>query len=216
VIPYAAATVPPAKNPTRESPLSEQSLSPSPALISLDVGIGLSIFGSVLQEIFYFKPQTIFVSQVFVTILAYIIGEFMAFAIPRCGKIGRFLNPGPFNEKEHAAITLMASAASVSALATEALAAQQLFYGGYPNHVAGVFIVLSSQLLGFGMAGMLRDVIVRPTKMLWPMTLPISSLLESLHRDKWVAKSRLKIFYVVFFVMLLWEIVPEVSQDLPC
>lgn len=41
------------------------------------------------------------------------------------------------------------------------------------------------------------------------MNLPITSLLESLHKDKAVAKARLKIFYIVFFFMLVWEIFPE-------
>lgn len=162
------------------------------------IGLGLSCFGAVLQEIFYFKPQTIYVSVIFLTVLAYILGEFMAIIIPRRGAIGHFLNPGPFNMKEHASITLMASAASQSALATEALAAQDLFYGGYPSKVAGVFIVISSQLIGYGIAGLLRDVLVYPTHMLWPMNLPVTSLLESLHRDKTEAKARLRIFYIIF------------------
>ena len=166
----------------------------------------------MLQEIFYFKPQTIYVSQVFLTVIAYVLGEGMTYAIPWNGKIGRFLNPGPFNAKEHAAVALMASAASQSALATEALAAQQLFYGGYPSHAAGVFITLYSQLISYGIAGLVRDIIVRAVKMLWPMTLPISSLLESLHRHKKESQARLKIFYVVFAVLFFWTIVPEVSM----
>jgi hypothetical protein len=105
-------------------------------------GLGLSAFGSVLQEIFYFKPQTIFVSLVFLTVWAYILGDFMAWVIPRKGFL-RYLNPHPFNSKEHAAITIMASAAAQSALATEALAAQELFYGGYPSRAAGIFTVLT-------------------------------------------------------------------------
>ncbi|PYI13003.1 OPT superfamily oligopeptide transporter [Aspergillus japonicus CBS 114.51] len=173
------------------------------------LGAGLSIFGGVLQEIFYFKPQTIYVSQVFLTVIAYILGEAMAYAIPRRGMIGRLLNPGPFNAKEHAAIALMSSAATQSALATEALSAQQLFYGGYPNHAAAIFIVLSSQLIGFGIAGLLRDVIVRPTKMIWPMTLPITTLLESIHKDKQEAKAKLKIFYIFFGALFVWTIIPE-------
>lgn len=132
------------------------------------LGSGLSIFASVLQEIFYFKPQTIFVSLVFLTVIAYVLGDAMAAAIPRKGVL-RYLNPHEFKRKEHAAITIMASAAAVSALATEALAAQELFYGGYPSKAAGIFIVLSSQMLGFGVAGLLRDIIVYPVKMLWPM-----------------------------------------------
>ena len=139
----------------------------------------------------------------------------MALIIPRKGAIGRFLNPGPFNMKEHASITLMASAASQSALATEALAAQELFYGGYPNKAAGIFVVITAQLIGFGLAGLLRSILVYPTHMLWPMNLPITSLLESLHKDKAVAKARLKIFYIVFFTFLVWEIFPEVSAPQP-
>jgi hypothetical protein len=168
-----------------------------------------------LQEIFYFKPQTIYVSVVFLTVLAYILGEAMAIIIPRKGAIGRFLNPGPFNLKEHAAITLMASAATQSALATEALAAQDLFYGGYPSKAAGVFIVITSQLIGYGLAGLLREVLVYPSHMLWPMNIPVSSLLETLHRDKTETKARLKFFYIVFFVMLVWEIFPEVCFRYP-
>ncbi|KAF2096568.1 OPT superfamily oligopeptide transporter [Rhizodiscina lignyota] len=173
------------------------------------LGIGFAVFGSVLQEIFYFKPQVIYVSVVFLTVLAYILGEFMAYTIPRKGAIGRFLNPGPFNGKEHAAIALMASAAAQSALSTEALAAQQLFYGGFPSRAAAVFITLSSQLIGYGIAGLLRDVLVYPTKMLWPYNLPVASLLESLHKDKAATKKRLRLFYIVFFVLFFWEVVPE-------
>jgi hypothetical protein len=66
----------------------------------------------------------------------------------------------------------MASAAGQSALATEVLAAQELWYGGYPSKAAGIFITLSSQLLGYGLAGLLREVLVFPTKMLWPVRKP--------------------------------------------
>ncbi len=36
-------------------------------------------------EIFYFKPQVIYVSLVFLTVIAYAFGEFMAAVIPRRG-----------------------------------------------------------------------------------------------------------------------------------
>jgi hypothetical protein len=135
----------------------------------------------------------------------------MALVIPRKGAIGRFFNPGPFNLKEHASITLMASAASQSALATEALAAQDLFYGGYPSKAAGIFIVITSQLLGYGIAGLLREVLVYPTHMLWPMNLPVTSLFESLHRDPVETRARLRLFYIIFGIMFVWEIFPEAS-----
>ncbi|THY02860.1 OPT superfamily oligopeptide transporter [Aureobasidium pullulans] len=175
----------------------------------LFLGFGLSIFASVLQEIFYFKPQTIYVSSVFLCVIAYVLGEAMAKVLPSKGVLGKYLNPHPFNMKEHAAITLMASAAGQSALSTEVLAAQELWYGGYPSKVLGVFITLSSQLIGYGIAGLLREVLVYPTKMLWPINLPVTTLLESLHKDKVAAKQRIKLFYIVFIVVFVWEVFPE-------
>lgn len=57
----------------------------------------------------------------------------MAILIPRSGAIGRFFNPGPFNMKEHASITLIASAASQSALATEGLGSPRLVLWRVPK-----------------------------------------------------------------------------------
>ena len=69
----------------------------------------------------------------------------MSLLIPRWGPVGRFLNPGPFNMKEHAAIVIMASSASVSATSTLVIAAQKLYYGGYPNQGGAVFITMATQ-----------------------------------------------------------------------
>jgi len=169
----------------------------------------LAIFASVLQEIYYFKPQVIYVSVVFLTVLAYPLGEGLAFIIPRKGAIGRFLNPFPFNSKEHAGIVVMASSSATAAVATEILAAQKLYYNTSPNPGAAIFLVISAQLLGYGIAGLLRPVLVRPTRMLWPINLPINSLLETLHRDKSETKARLKYFWIIFTCMLVYETVPE-------
>lgn len=173
-------------------------------------GIGLSAFGAVLQEIMYFKPQVVYVSVMFLTVLAQAMGTAFSTFIPRTGVIGRFLNPFPWNRKEHTAAVLMASAASVSALSTEALAVQKLWYGGYPNQVAGIFITLSSQLIGYGVAGMMRHILVHPTSMLWPINLPITSVMETLHKPKAETKGRFKWFWVVFVAIFCWEWFPEV------
>lgn len=133
----------------------------------------------------------------------------MSYAIPRIGPVGRFLNPGPFNSKEHAFIVIMASASATAAVATEILAAQDLYYGSTPEPAAAVFLVISSQLLGYGIAGLLRSVLVQPTKLLWPINIPVNTLLETLHRDKAETKVRLKVFYIVFGVMFVWEVIPE-------
>ncbi|SMR54540.1 unnamed protein product [Zymoseptoria tritici ST99CH_1A5] len=172
------------------------------------LGSGLSIFGSTLQEIFSFKPQSVGVSLVFLTVIAFVLGDFMAFAIPRWGFL-RYLNPHPFTKKEHASIAIMASAASVSALATESLAVQDLFYGGYPSKGAGIFVVLSSQIIGFGVAGMMRGTQVHPTRMIWPVALPVNSLLETMHGSNDGTKRKMRFWYIAFLSMFCWEIVPQ-------
>jgi hypothetical protein len=58
-------------------------------------GIGLSTFGGSLATIYYFKPQTALVSQVFLAVVSYVIGEAMAKVIPTSGWIGRLFNPHP-------------------------------------------------------------------------------------------------------------------------
>ena len=98
------------------------------------------------------------------TVIAYAIGEFMAAFIPRKGVIGSWFNPFPFNSKEHAFIVIMASAAATNAVSTEILAAQRLYYNMDPSPGAAIFLVISSQLLGFGIAGLLRSVLVQPTR----------------------------------------------------
>jgi OPT oligopeptide transporter protein len=57
------------------------------------LGVGLSAFGGVLSTIYYFKPQTLGVSTIFLGCISYILGEAMSL-IPRVGPL-RWLNPHP-------------------------------------------------------------------------------------------------------------------------
>lgn len=175
---------------------------------SFFLGIGLACFGAVIAEIFYFKPQSINVNVIFLEIIAFVLGE-LTTLIPRWGKIGRFLNPGPFTQKEHVFITIFASSAATCALGTEQLAVQSLYYNETPNAASAIFMLLSSQMLGYGFLGGLRKLFVYPTKMLWPLQMPEASLFQSLHLNKAIAKKRLKVFWWVCGFVIIWEMVPE-------
>lgn len=91
----------------------------------------------------------------FLAIIAYVLGIAWETLVPSRG-IFRYLNPGPFNKKENAFIVIMASAAANSALGTEVLAVQRLFYNINPNPVAGIFLLFASQMIGYGIAGLMR------------------------------------------------------------
>jgi hypothetical protein len=177
-------------------------------------GLGLSCFGSSLATIFLFKPQSVSVSIIFLTVISYVGGNAMEQFIPRNGKIfkwmpGKWLNPHSFNSKEHIAIIIMSSSASSAAYATEVLAAQKLYYGVIPGPAVALLLLFSSQLLGYGMAGVLRKSLVYPTKMVWPSILPLSSLVETLHRDRAEMQKRWRFFWIVFFSIAVWELFPQ-------
>ncbi|KAK3316743.1 OPT superfamily oligopeptide transporter [Apodospora peruviana] len=175
------------------------------------VGLGLSAFGAVIAEIFYFKPQTVSVSSIFLVIAAFCLGE-ATVLIPRWGKIGRFLNPGPFNQKEHVFIVIMASSAATCALGTEQLAVQSLYYGNQPNAASAIFMLFSSQCIGYGLLGIMRKAFIYPTKFLWPTSLPLAALFQSMHLNKDLAKKRLRVFwYVCLAVMYMFPMTIGIS-----
>ncbi|KAG1803724.1 OPT oligopeptide transporter protein-domain-containing protein [Suillus plorans] len=172
------------------------------------IGLGLSAFGGSLAQIYYFKPQTVNVSLMFLGIISYVIGLAMETFIPRYGLL-RYLNPGPFNKKENAFIIIMASAAANSALATEVLAVQRLYYNITPNAVSSIFLLFSSQLLGYGIGGLMRGILLYPSKMLYPGVLPLLSMLDAFYHDGIAARRKLKVFYFVFTAIFIWELFPE-------
>lgn len=172
------------------------------------IGLGLSTFGGVLAEIYYFKPQTVLVSLMFLAVVSYILGIFMETFIPRRGLL-RYLNPGPFNKKENAFIVIMASASANSALGTEVLAVQRLYYNITPNAGASVFLLFSSQLLGYGIGGMMRGILLYPSKMLYPGVLPLLSMFDALYEGGIAARKKLRVFYFVFSAIFIWELFPE-------
>lgn len=174
----------------------------------LILGLGLSGFGGVLAEIYYFKPQTVLVSTMFLAIITFVLGKAMESVLPSRGYL-RFLNPHPFNKKENAFIVIMASAAANSALATEVLAVQRLYYGITPNPGASIFLLFASQLTGYGIGGLFRSVLLYPSKMLYPGVLPLVSMFDALYKDAAGASKKLRLFWIAFFVIFFWEILPE-------
>ncbi|KAJ6623963.1 OPT oligopeptide transporter protein-domain-containing protein [Mycena sp. CBHHK59/15] len=191
----------------------------------LVLGGGLSTFGGVLAEIYYFKPasllhtfpsvvdilcfqQTVLVSTMFLAIIAFVLGKAMESVVPTWGFF-RYLNPHPFNKKENAFIVIMASAAANSALGTEVLAVQRLYYEVTPNPGASIFLLFASQLAGYGIGGIFRSVLLYPSKMLYPGVLPLVSMFDALYKDAAGARKKLRLFWIAFTVIFFWEILPE-------
>ncbi|KAF9037805.1 OPT oligopeptide transporter [Hymenopellis radicata] len=184
--------------------------------------LGLSCFGAVLSQIFAFRPQTVYVSQLFLQTAGYGLGRLLQEIIPGPGArltflrtpdnaFWRFMNPGPFNIKEHVGTLIMSAAATHGALAISIFTADDLFYGFQPNPAIAIFTLLGSQLLGYGLAGMMRSFLVYPTYIVFPNVMPTVQMFDVLHRstDNFLQKKRIKFFWVLFVGIFFWEWIPE-------
>lgn len=125
------------------------------------------------------------------------------------------LNPGPFSKKEHAVVTIAVALTSSTAYAMYILNAQVSFYNMPANAGYQLLLVWTSQMLGYGAAGITRRWVVNPASCVWPQTLISVSLFDSLH-SRAVEKSsangwkipRYKFFLFVLIGSFVWYWVP--------
>lgn len=83
--------------------------------------------------------------------------------------------------KEHTIITAMTAAGTTLSYAIDILLAQEVFYGQEFGWGYQLMLTMSTQALGFGLAGVSRRFLVWPAAMVWPTQLVNTSLMYSLH-----------------------------------
>ncbi|KAG0020237.1 hypothetical protein BGZ80_004554 [Entomortierella chlamydospora] len=81
------------------------------------------------------------------------------------------LNPGKFNMKEHMLIGIAAAAGCSPAYASNVIAIQSLVFSSPLGSMTGIGLVISSQFIGFSMAWLLFDYVIKPSVMIWPAAL---------------------------------------------
>ncbi|TKA28232.1 hypothetical protein B0A50_04204 [Salinomyces thailandicus] len=129
-------------------------------------------------------PQIVLQSQV-MQVLLYPCGLFLAFALPDWGVTIRgkriSLNPGPWTYKEQILSTLIVNVSTTSAYVFWNIQTQEVYYGetwltpGYK-----ILLLLSTQTMGLGFAGLLRRFAVYPKETIWPSILPTIALNRAL------------------------------------
>jgi hypothetical protein len=97
-------------------------------------------------------------------------------------------NPGPFNQKEHMLITVMANiglSLIYSSWIFEVQILKMFFDQPWArNRLYQYCISISMQCIGFGIAGIARSCIVFPDFWIWPGTLATTVLNRSLHEAR--------------------------------
>ncbi|GFZ15659.1 oligopeptide transporter 4 [Actinidia rufa] len=82
------------------------------------------------------------------------------------------------------------------------------FYRRNISFLAGWILIVTTQVLGYGWAGLLRKYVVEPAHMWWPSTLVQVSLFRALHEKDKTRMSRAKFFLIALFCSFSWYLVP--------
>ncbi|POR36191.1 Glutathione transporter 1, partial [Tolypocladium paradoxum] len=124
-----------------------------------------------------------------------------------------WLAQGRWNEKEHTCVYVSSNVAFGFAFATDVIVEQTQFYNQEAPIVYQLLLTISTQILGYGFAGMARRFLVRPSGMIWPGTLMSAAMFSTLHKQDnkpangWTI-SRWKFFYVVWGAAFAFYFLP--------
>jgi OPT family small oligopeptide transporter len=187
------------------------------------IGLLLTVVFTGVNQLFALRYPTIMIYSVVSQTVSYPIGAFLAKILPT--KTFNFfgwswsLNPGPFNQKEHMLITVMANVAYGGYLGTAyvtniftVLKVKKWYNMTALYDKAGfqILLALSTQLVGFGCAGLARRFLVYPATLIYPKALGTIALNKALHNDSklttvngWTI-SRLKFLQWSFLVMFIY------------
>lgn len=120
------------------------------------------------------------------------------------------LNPGPFNIKEHTLITVMANVVVGGVYATDVIATQEIYFNQHWGFGYQIMLCLSSQLIGYSFAGLVRQFLVWPSAMLWPGALVNAALFNTLHKNygkketKHLSRERFFLYAMVGSFVWFW------------
>ncbi|KAK3830327.1 MAG: OPT family small oligopeptide transporter [Linnemannia gamsii] len=146
---------------------------------------------SFVNQFFYLRQNPVSITYTVVSLITLPLGKFLARVLPSTqfrlfGPLGGprvSLNPGPFNIKEHALIGTAVACCSGTAYAVDIVILQKKYYEDDQGFIAGFMLVLTTQVTGFSLAGVLRKFLVRPASMIWPANLVTVALFRTLHES---------------------------------
>jgi len=137
---------------------------PANTIRAWTIGMILVIVGSSMNTLFSLRAPSIGLGALIAQIIAWPMGHGWARVMPKrqfqTFGIQWSLNPGPFNIKEHSIIVVMASVSFGAAYATDILLAQIAFYKQDFGILFQLLLVISTQSVGYGIAGMMRSFLV--------------------------------------------------------
>ncbi|KAL5076190.1 hypothetical protein RYX36_015174 [Vicia faba] len=171
---------------------------------------------SFLNQFFWYRTEPLTITAISAQIAVVPLGQLMAAKITKRvffkGKSWEFtLNPGPFNVKEHVLITIFANSGAGTVYAIHIVTAVKVFYQKHISFPVSLLVVITTQVLGFGWAGIFRRYLVEPAAMWWPANLVQVSLFRALHEKeerKKGALTRSQFFMIAFLCSFAYYVFP--------
>ncbi|KAJ3409403.1 hypothetical protein HDV05_004461 [Chytridiales sp. JEL 0842] len=198
-------------------PKTDDPSTPAFTVRAVVIGTLWGVVLSILSAVMAFRTNGFTVSPNIAALLAYPMGILWS-KLP----YHPFWNPGPFSIKEHVLIYIMASSSSVAyGIDNVVTQAYPDFIGSKEVNLFNSFLwIVSSQFMGFGLAGLFRNFLVKPAAMWWPGTLSTISLFVSFHdvktgdeeteqRTRGLKLSRYAFFWICFAGMFTYTFLPE-------
>lgn len=180
------------------------------------LGVVSCVLLSFVNQFFWYRTEPLTVTSISAQIAVVPIGHFMARTLPtrvffQGSRFEFSLNRGPFNVKEHVLITIFANSGAGSVYATHILTAVKLIYRRKLDFLPAILLMLTTQVLGFGWAGLFRKFLVEPGEMWWPSNLVQVSLFRALHeKDKRLkgGTTRTQFFVLVLISAMAYYVLP--------
>ncbi|XP_058085491.1 oligopeptide transporter 7-like [Magnolia sinica] len=171
---------------------------------------------SFLNQFFWYRKEPLSITSISAQIAVVPLGHLMASTITKRvffkGSRWEFtLNPGPFNTKEHVLITIFANSGAGTVYAIHIVTAVKIFYKKTMTFFVAFLVVLTTQVLGFGWAGIFRRYLVEPAAMWWPYNLVQVSLFRALHEKEVRLKgglTRTQFFLIAFLCSFAYYVFP--------
>ncbi|KAA8527085.1 hypothetical protein F0562_008686 [Nyssa sinensis] len=150
------------------------------------LGLLSCILLAFLNQFFGYRQNQLYISSVSAQIVVLPLGKLMAATLPSepisvpLTKWTFSLNPGPFNLKEHVLITIFANSGSNSVYAVNIITIVKAFYHRNLHPLAAFLLSQTTQMLGYGWAGLFRKFLVDSPYMWWPANLVQVSLFRTI------------------------------------
>ncbi|KAJ0102667.1 hypothetical protein Patl1_05229 [Pistacia atlantica] len=180
------------------------------------LGVLSCVILSFVNQFFWYRTQPLTITAISAQIAVVPLGHLMARILPhrvffKSSLFEFSMNPAPFNIKEHVLITIFANSGAGTVYATHILTAVKLLYKRKLAFFPAFLVMLTTQVLGFGWAGLFRKYLVEPGEMWWPTNLVQVSLFSALHEKEKRPKggmSRNKFFVLVLASGFAYYVLP--------